>query len=114
MSSTADPTFNINVFQISEGFAPGFLQSGSPLANDINSLSHINSFSELVSLAVQTYNDSVHAGVKITYEDSNIFTGKSGFSLVLTEGNSTIGALGVSGLTPVASQTVGMVSLGHL
>jgi hypothetical protein len=114
MSSSADPTFNIAGFQISESFAPGFLQSGSPLANDINSLSHISSFPELASLAVKTYNDLVHAGVKITYEDTNIFTGRSGFSLVLTEGNNTIGALGVSGLTPVTSQIAGIVSMPHL
>jgi hypothetical protein len=41
MTAVTDPTFNIAGFQISEAFSPGFLQLGSPLANDIKSLSDI-------------------------------------------------------------------------
>jgi hypothetical protein len=110
MTAVTDPTFNIAGFQISEAFSPGFLQSGSPLANDINSFSHITSFSDLVSLAVQTYHDIAHAGIRISYEDTNVLTGNSGISLVLSEGGNTIGAIGVSGLSSDASHIIGIVS----
>ena len=114
MTTPVDPTFNIEGFQISEDFSPEFLQSGSPLANDINSFSHTRSFSDLVSLAVQTYNDAVRAGIQVKYEDTNVLTGNSGVSLVLTESNNTIGAIGVNSLSPSASQIVGIVSHLHL
>jgi hypothetical protein len=114
MTTPVDPTFNIDGFQISQDFSPEFLQSGSPLANDINSFSHIGSFPDLVSLAVQTYDDAAHAGTQVRYEDTNVLTGNSGVSLVLTESNNTIGAIGVSGLSPSASQILGMVSHIHL
>jgi hypothetical protein len=114
MTTPVDPTFNIQGFQISEDFSPEFLQSGSPLANDINSFSHASSFSDLVSLAMQTYNDAVHAGIQVKYEDTNVLTGNSGVSLVLTESNNTIGAIGVNSLSPSASQIVGIVSHLHL
>jgi hypothetical protein len=114
MTAVTDPTFNIAGFQISEAFSPGFLQSGSPLANDINSFSHITSFSDLVNLAVQTYHDIVRAGIRVSYEDTNVLTGSSGISLVLTEGSNTIGAIGVSGLSSDASRIIGLVSLAHL
>jgi hypothetical protein len=114
MAAMTDPTFNIAGFQISEAFSPGFLQSGSPLANDINSFSHIGSFSDLVRLAVQTYHDVVHSGIKISYEDTNVLTGNSGISLVLSEGSNTIGAIGVSGLSSDASLIIGVASRIHL
>jgi hypothetical protein len=110
MTAVTDPTFNIAGFQISEAFSPGFLQSGSPLANDINSLSDIKSFSDLVSLAVQTYHDLVDTGISIRYEDTNVLTGNSGISFVLTEGSNTLGAIGVSGLSSDASHFIGIVS----
>lgn len=110
MVMTTGSTFNIAGFQISEDFSSGFLQSGSPLANDINSFSHIGSFSDLVRLGVQTYNDMVHSGVSLRFENTNVLTGKSGVSLVVTEGNNTIGTIGISGgLSPIASQVVGIL-----
>jgi hypothetical protein len=117
MTTPVDPIFNIEGFQISEDFSPEFLQSlqsGSPLANDINSFSHTRSFSDLFGLAVRTYNDAVHAGIQVKYEDTNVLTGNSGVSLVLTESNNTIGAIGVNGLSPSARQIVGIVSHPHL
>jgi hypothetical protein len=114
MTAVTDPTFNIAGFQISEDFSPEFLQSGSPLANDINSFSHISSFSDLVSLATQTYHDLVQSGISIRYQDTNVLTGNSGISFVLTEGSNTLGAIGVSGLSSDASHLIGMVSRIHL
>jgi hypothetical protein len=111
MTAATDPTFGIAGFQISEAFSPEFLQSGSPLANDINSVSHIKSFSDFVNLAVQTYNDIVHGGISLKYENTNVLTGNPGISLVLTQGSNTIGAIGVSGLSSDASHIISDASL---
>jgi hypothetical protein len=111
MATVTDPTFNIAGFQISEAFSPTFLQSGSPLANDINSFSHIKSLSDFVSLAVQTYNDIVHGGISLKYENTNVLTVNPGISLVLSEGSNTIGAIGVSGLSSDASHLISDASL---
>ena len=114
MTAVTDPTFNIAGFQISEAFSPGFLQSGSPLANDINSLSSVRSFSDLASLAARTYNDAVQAGINVRYAPFNVFTGNSGISVVLTEGNNPIGAVGVSGVSSDASQILRIALRIHL
>ena len=107
MAMTTDATFNIAGFQISEDFSSGFLQSGSPLANDINSFSHVHSLSDLAQLIVRTYGDMVHSGVGLRFESTDVLTGKPGISLVATEGGNTIGTIGVSGsLSPAASQAV--------
>ena len=110
MTTPTDPTFNIAGFQVSESFSSQFLQSGSPLANDINSFSHIGSLSDLARLVVQTYGDMVRSGVGLRFEGTNVLTGRPGISLVATEGNNTIGAIGVSGgLSPIASRVVGIL-----
>ena len=110
MTTPTDPTFNIAGFQVSESFSSQFLQSGSPLANDINSFSHIGSLSDLTRLVVQTYDDMVRSGVGLRFEGTNVLTGRPGISLVATEGNNTIGTIGVSGgLSPIASQVVGIL-----
>jgi len=107
MTMATDPTFNIAGFQISEDFSSGFLQSGSPLANDINSFGHIRSFPDLVRLVVQTYDDMVHSGVSLRFENTNALTGNPGISLVATEGGSAIGTIGISGsLSPTIGQVI--------
>lgn len=112
MTAVADPTFNIAGFTISEAFSPKFLQSGSPLADDINSLSNIKSFPDLMSLAVRTYNDAVRAGINIRYEPTNVLTGSSGISFVLSEDGNAIGAIGASGLS--SDQVFGITLRIHL
>ncbi len=98
MASATDPTFNIAGLQISEDFPGGFLQSGSPIANDINSFSHAHSLLDLVIDVVHTYHDILKTDLTVRIEDTNVLTGNAGFSAVLTEGNNIIGTIGISAL----------------
>lgn len=98
MSSATDPTFNIAGLQISEDFPSGFLQSGSPIANDINLFSHAHSLLDLIIDVVHTYHDILRTDLIVRTDDTNLLTGKPGFSAVLTEGNNLIGTIGVSAL----------------
>ena len=109
MTTDTDATFNIAGYKISEDFPGSFLQSGSPVANDINAFSQIHSLADLVSLASQTYRDAVHGGFHIAFENTNVLTGQSGISFVLTEGNNTIGTIGVSGPLDDVGHFIGTV-----
>jgi hypothetical protein len=106
MTIATDLIFNITEFKISEDFSLGFLQLGYSLVSDINAFSHLHSFSDFVSLVEKTYDDTINSGLKISFEDTNVLTGKPGISLVLTKDDSTIGTIGVSGPLLAASHFV--------
>ena len=109
MASATDPTFNIAGLQISEDFPSGFLQTGSPIANDINSFSHAHSLLDLVTNVVHTYNDILKSDLTVRIEHTNLLTGKPGFSAVLTEGNNLVGTIGVSALPGTETHLAGLL-----
>ena len=110
MASDTDPTFNMAGLQISENFPSGFLQSGSAIANDINSLSHTNSLLDLVVGVAHTYRDILKSDLTVRIEDKNLLTGNPGFSAVLTEGNNVIGTIGVSAISGTETHLAGLLS----
>jgi hypothetical protein len=109
MASATDPTFNIAGLQISEDFPSGFLQSGSPIANDINSFSHAHSLLDLLNDVVHTYHDILKSDLTIRVADTNLLTGNPGFSAVLTEGQNLIGTIGVSALPGTDTHLAGLL-----